>query len=203
MHWMDLPRGRLDRSSGQPGEPAGETDIRAQRWAPDGRARPPAELLDNLRLRLSQLAENHPSAPRRRPAQRDWGEPCDWGDPRDWSDPRDRDARADRNAPGDRDTPLDRLWRPEQEAWPGEGVAAGPHIGSSADQHAEADDAQAERFGGLAEAIRAASQLSDGFPASPGPGMFGEVSWPGSWGDTEPYRPWFIGGDPWSPWWAG
>jgi hypothetical protein len=31
---------------------------------PDGRARSPAELLDNLRLRLSQLPDGHPSAPR-------------------------------------------------------------------------------------------------------------------------------------------
>jgi len=196
MHWMDLARGRLDRTFGRPGEPAGETDIRAQRWAPDGRARPPAELLDNLRLRLSQLADNHPSAPRRRPAQRDWGEPCDWVEPRD------RDARGDRNPLGDWDAPWDRGWRPEQEAWPGEGVADEPHIGSPADQHADADDAQAARFGGLADAIHAASQLSDMLPASPGPGMFGEVRWPGIWADTEPYRPWFMGGDPWSPWWA-
>jgi hypothetical protein len=238
MHSMDLPRGRLDRSSGQPGEPAGETDFRATRWAPDGRARPPAELLDNLRLRLSQLADNHPSAPRRRHAQRDygeprgwpeprgWGEPRDWGESRDWGDPRDCrdprdrgealgwrtsrdwDAPDDWNAPGswdgqaDWDAPEDRGRRSDQDAWPGAGEAAIRHLGSPADQHPDADSSQAGHLGGLADAIRAASRFGDAFPASPGPGVFGEVSWSGSWGDTEPYRPWFMGGDPWSPWWA-
>ena len=198
MHSMDVPRGLFDRRSGQPGELAAEGDSRARPWAPDGRARPPAELLDNLRLRLSQLADNHPSAQRNRYTPGDWGEPRDRGAPADFGDARDRGEPADRGAPGDW------RWRPEQDAWPGEGEAAGQDTGGPADRPADADDGQAGRLGGLADAIRAASRRGDAFPASVdgGLGVLGETSLFANRGLAEPYRPWFMSGEPSTPWWA-
>jgi len=213
MRSIDLPRSLLDRSAGQPSEPTGETGSRARPWVPDGRARPPAELLDNLRLRLSQLADNHPSAPRSRHPRADWGAPRDWGPPRgwpasgdgdgpgDWGAPRDSDGPGDWDGPGDRGVPEDRRWRPEQDASAGEGEAAERDIGSPADQPADTD-AEAGGFGGLADAIRAASRLSDAFPASVDGGWLGEMSLFASGGQAEPYRPWFMSGEPLTPWWA-
>jgi hypothetical protein len=198
MHSMDVPRGLFDRRSGQPGELAAEGDTRARPWAPDGRARPPAELLDNLRLRLSQLADNHPSAQRNRYAPGDWGEPRDRGAPADRGDARDRGEPADRGAPGDW------RWRPEQDAWPGESEAAEQDTGGPGDRPTDADDGQAGRLGRLADAIRAASRRSDAFPASVdgGLGVLGETSLFANRGLAEPYRPWFMSGEPSTPWWA-
>ncbi len=267
MHSMDLPRGRLDRSFGQPSEREAETDSRARAWVPDGSARSPAELLDNLRLSLSQLADNHPSSPRNRHAPGDrgapadrrgprdrpamgearapgyWNAPRDWGAPSDWDVPRDRgmprdrgtprhrgtprdrdapeetgpaddwdalvemgppddwDALEEMGPPGDWDAPEDPRWRPEQDAWRGESEAAGQDIGSLADQPA-ASDGEAGPFGGLADAIRAASRLSDAFPASVDGGGLGEMSLFAHGGPAEPYRPWFMSGEPSTPWWA-
>ena len=62
-----------------------------RRGGPAERARPPEELLDDLRLRLSRLAGNHPSAPR---AQRDQGRPG--GDGRFSGDDEDSGGLADR-----------------------------------------------------------------------------------------------------------
>jgi hypothetical protein len=105
-------------------------------------------------------------------------------------------------APGDLSAPGDRRSLPEQDAWPGEGEAAERDIGSPADQPADADDAEAGGFGGLADAIRAASRLNDAFPASVDGGWPGEMSLFASGGQAEPYRPWFMSGEPLTPWWA-
>ncbi len=201
---MDVPRGLFDRRSGQPGELAAEGDSRARPWAPDGRARPPAELLDNLRLRLSQLADNHPSAQRNRHAPGDRGGPGDRGAPGDWDAPRNLDASEDWGGPGDRGAPGDWRWRPEQDAWPGEGEATEQDTGGPGDRPADADDGQTGRLGGLADAIRAASRLNDAFPASVdgGLGVLGETSLFANRGLAEPYRPWFMSGEPSTPWWA-
>jgi len=176
---MDLPRGLLDGRFNQRGEPARETDGCAARWVPDLRARPPAELLDNLRWRLSQLADNHPSAERGRPS------------PRDWDPPRQCDAPAGSDAPDD--------WL-ELGDW--DALAAERGIETPADQPADAGDAQERGFGGIADAIRAASRLSDAFSDSPHVGSLGDMSFFAQPGQTQPYRPWFMSGDPSTPWWA-
>ncbi len=198
MHSMDVPRGLFDRRSGQPSELAAEGDTRPRPWAPDGRARPPAELLENLRLRLNQLADNHPSARRDRPAPGDWSAPRDWDGRGNWDAPRNLDASEDWAAPGDW------RWRPEQDGWPGEGEAAGQDTRGPGDRPADADNGQPGRLGGLADAIRAASRRGDAFPASVdgGLGVLGETSLFASRGLAEPYRPWFMSGEPSTPWWA-
>jgi len=210
MHSMDVPRGLFDRRFGQPGDPAAEGDTRARPWAPDGRARPPAELLENLRLRLNQLADNHPSARRDRHVPGDWSAPRDWDGRGNRDAPRNLDASEDWAGPGhcdapeDRGAPGDRPWQSEQDAWPGEGEAAGQDTGGPADRPADADDGQAGRLGGLADAIRAASRRGDAFPASVdgGLGVLGETSLFANRGLAEPYRPWFMSGEPSTPWWA-
>jgi hypothetical protein len=196
MRAMDVPRGLLDGRFNQHGEPAGETESCPPRWVPDLRARPPAELLDDLRLRLSRLADNHPSAQRGRPA------------PRDWDAPRQRDAPADLDAPRQLDPPRQRDARADQDAlddWLERGdwdaFAAERDISAPADQPA-ADDAQAAGLGGFTDAIRAASRLSDAFPDSPHVASLGDMSFFAHPGQTEPYRPWFMSSDPSTPWWA-
>ena len=232
MHSMDLPRGRLDRSFGQPSEREAETDSRARAWVPDGSARSPAELLDNLRLSLSQLADNHPSSPRNRHAPGDRSAPADRRSPRDRDAPEetgpaddwdgleemgpaddwdgleemgpagDWDALEEMGPAGDWDAPEDPRWPPEQDGRPEEDEAAARDIGSPADQAADANVAGAGLFGGLADAIRAAGRLSDAFPASVYGGVFGDVSLLANPALAEPYRPWFMSGEPSTPWWA-
>ncbi len=210
MHSMDVPRGLFDRRSGQPGELAAEGDTRARPWAPDGRARPPAELLENLRLRLNQLADNHPSARRDRHMPGDWSAPRDWDGRGNWDAPRNLDASEDWAGPGDWGAPADRgapgdwRWRPAQDAWTGEGEAAGQDTRGPGDRPADADDGQPGRLGGLADAIRAASRRGDAFPASVdgGLGVLDETSVFANRGLAEPYRPWFMSGEPSTPWWA-
>jgi hypothetical protein len=197
MRAMDLPRGLLDGRFNPRGEPASETDGCAPRWAPDLRARPPAELLDNLRCRLSQLADNHPSAQRGRPAPQDWGERREWREPVDRRAPGDWDAPRQWDAPAESDAPDDWL---ELGDW--DALAAEGDISAPADQPADAGDAQATGCGGLADAIRAASRLSDAFSDSPHVGSLGDMSFFAQTGQTEPYRPWFMSGDPSTPWWA-
>jgi len=191
MRTMDVPRGLLDGRFNQRGEPARETDGCVPRWVPDLRARPPAELLDNLRWRLSQLADNHPSAERGRPAPRDWDKRREWRESGDGRAPRDLDAPRQRDAPDG--------WL-ELGDW--DALAADGDISAPADQPADADDAQGKGFGGLADAIRAASRLSDALSDSPHAGSLGDMSFFAQPGQTEPYRPWFMSGDPSTPWWA-
>ena len=81
MRSIDTPAGRpLDDFHDLPAE------ARARKGGvPDGRARSPAELFDNLRLRLSELPASHPSSPR----------------------PADRPESAGRYGPAGQDAPLD------------------------------------------------------------------------------------------------
>jgi hypothetical protein len=142
------------------------------RGGPDERARRPEELLDNLRLRLSQLAANHPSAPGegnghgervrdRYPAEPDEG----WPD-EGWPD----DSRRGENQPG----------AEEPESVPGQDPASqgGPGGGQR---------------GPAADSLRPAA----------GPGVLATMQLPGRGRDGGQYRPWFMAGEPGSPWWAG
>ncbi len=107
MRTSDLPPDRsLDRSSD------GDLAYSDSPRGPDGGARPPSELLDNLRLRLRHLPDSHPSAVRDAAASAR-GEPpqpghsADAGDSVELADPGERtgteaDSQADAPADGGR-----------------------------------------------------------------------------------------------------
>ena len=143
--------------------------------APDpDRARSPEELLDTLRLRLSQLADNHPSRRAELPAaspeflaEEERRGPEDGRGP--WDDctgPDDPAAGSDEGRPG----------------WIGEAIRAA-RLGDGAADLADMAD------------LTDLADLADG--------ALGAVGLPGAIGHDDPYRPWFMAGDPGDPWWAG
>jgi hypothetical protein len=146
----------------------------------DGRARLPAELIDNLRLRLSQLPENHPSAFRKAddlleaPAETDfdrWSEvpaPADSVLPQDSAD----ESRGSANA--------------DVEVGVGTSQGAGP----------------AQSGGSLADLIRSIRDASDSLAETIGEGMLGDLGTLPRGIHSEPYRPWFMSGDRGVPWFA-
>jgi hypothetical protein len=154
---------------------------------PDGVARSPSELFDNLRLRLSQLAENHPSAPQR--AEPDSGPVESPPRPPDRVNAPERDefARPDVAGPDVARPDIARpdiarpdvtrpdVTRPEAEPGSDEFARPAPGAGTSG-----GDERAAAGAGG-------------------GPG---ELGLPGLPGASEPYRPWFLSGEPGAPWWA-
>jgi hypothetical protein len=151
---------------------------------PDGGARTPSELIDNLRLRLSQLAENHPSAPRS-------AEPGRWpGEPSarrpGWAEA----VAAREQFAGPVDVP-------EHDEVAGPVAAVDETIGGSeqaiGDERTGAGGDGLDGSGGLAGDVLAAA--GDG-------GALGELDMPGLRGASEPYRPWFMSGEPGAPWWA-
>ena len=139
---------------------------------PGGGARSPSELFDNLRLRLSQLAENHPSAPQR-------AEPG--GGPRE--------------SPPRRPGPADAVPEREQFARP-HAVPEHDEVGGPA---AAAEGATAADAEGAAEA---GERTGAGAGAGGALGALGELDLPGLRGASEAYRPWFMSGEPGAPWWA-
>lgn len=144
----------------------------------DGRARSPAELLDNLRLRLSQLPENHPSAFR---------------DLNEWRLPERDDGRDDERwaeVPADSKSPQGSAdeFRGSAEA----GVEGGVGTGQ--------DDGPAPGGGSLADLIRTITDTGDSFAGLIGEGMLSDIeAWPRGT-HSEPYRPWFMSGDVGVPW---
>jgi hypothetical protein len=142
MHSRDLPPNRSLDDSRDP--PSGIVD---------GRSRSPAELLDNLRLRLSRLPENHPSAFRK--------------------------ADDRREAPAETDV----------DRW-SDGVGASQ------------DDGPAPDGGSLADLIRSIRDTSDSLAETIGEGMLGDIGTLPRGIHSEPYRPWFMSGDPGVPWFA-
>jgi hypothetical protein len=146
------------------------------RTTPGDRARPPEELLDNLRLRLSQLADNHPSAPR------EWEPDC-------WRE--DDDAGHPVVASDDR---LDEVTR--------DGSAQG---GSFADLHCAVDltGSQGRAGPGRSTLTQAAGWAADAARAAGGGvGALATTELPVRGGTGDPYRPWFMAGELGSPWWA-
>jgi hypothetical protein len=157
-----------------------------RRGGPDERARPPRELLDNLRLRLSRLADNHPSAAAY--ADRDGA---------------DLDGSADRAGQAQAD---------DADAAPGPDATSVPggsgHDGVFDDQKRNADAGMQPPAGsqtgaadgaGPADAVRtAATALASGL------GALATMELPGRGRHAgDPYRPWFMAGEPGSPWWSG
>ncbi|MGI9008995.1 MAG: hypothetical protein ACR2FU_22870 [Streptosporangiaceae bacterium] len=224
---------------------------RPLRGGQDERARPPEELLDNLRLRLSHLAGNHPSAPgaargaggdgRRRaepadgdPGSAGDGDPaadCSAGDPLGggWSG----GERSGGWSGGER-SGGDRPGGGEPDGGTGEEAAgeeaAGEAEAGPGDQDGESAGAGrglGEAFGGLHSAIdlgpgtdEAGTGAGAGAGTGGGPGWAGEairsavsvvaqglgvlasMELPGRARSGDPYRPWFMAGEPGSPWWA-
>ena len=200
---MDLPRRSLSQPADQrfQGPEPGRVDLAGPRQPEYGRAsapadrcdraRSPEELFDNLRLSLSNLAARY--APER---YRDVGPDRDAApgyhahlDAATCAvDAPERVTAGDRDAPRGHDVPDD------------QGVGRGD-AGDLAD-HKAADDAGADHGGGVWEAIRAARALSDAFPGLAAANPYEDLGIFADHGYEEPYRPWFMSGDPSTPWWA-
>ncbi len=202
MRSIDLPRRSLSQSSDQrfQGPPPDRFDGSAaaepengRAWPPverDGRARSPEELLDNLRLSLSDLAARHTFPQRHRDSRTDVDGPPDHDAYLDPNFHRAAETKRDRDVPYNSDVPHDR----DMPYADGPGHGAAPESDGS-------DHDGADHSGGLWDAIRAARELNDAFPGlAAGPpsdlGLFADH------GYEEPYRPWFMSGDPSTPWWA-
>jgi hypothetical protein len=159
----------------------------------DGRARTPSELFDNLRLRLSQLAENHPSAlrpaetggpgesalrePGGRPESPGAAEPAGSDEPAGADEPAGGSDKpgGDERAEAGQDVPIAR---------PADG-GGGPRGDVLADPHAG---------GALRDLDMGDLNLGDL--------DLGDLDLPGLRGASEGYRPWFMSGEPGAPWWA-
>jgi hypothetical protein len=174
--------------------------------AADGRARSPAELLDNLRLRLSQLPENHPSALRdTSDVQRG---AANWDDGarsrqhpgeslRDW--PRGRQASAELSAARDDKGWPDFMAPHDKVSPPGFADESRRSAEASADAH---DDGSPPSGGSLADLFRAARDACDALAESADAGVLGDIEvFPGN-ARYDPYRPWFMSAEPLTPWFA-
>lgn len=210
---MDQPPSRPLPAAAEPGaEHARPERLPGQRpW--DGRARDPAELLDNLRLRLADLAANHPSHP---------ASPADERAGRSWpaggrGGPEPPGTRERAPAAGGPDCKADQAGTGQRT---GDGAAAadGPGGGRErAEDAAQASGGRRDLTGGAARAARLAADRRAG-PADllggpggwPGPAAdaagaldaLGSLGWAARPGHADPYRPWFMTGEPASPWWA-
>ncbi|MDR2987097.1 MAG: hypothetical protein LBV34_19890 [Nocardiopsaceae bacterium] len=181
--------------------------------AGDGRARSPAELLDNLRLRLSQLPESHPSAlgvtylgpeesggrgrdgkftPRPQPGSgRDrLREAAHYDDPRD-SGAGDSGSRG--YGPGD----YGPRWEGRRDG--------GPQDGGQQDG-ADQNDGRPPGGGPLGDLIIAVREAGDALAGLAEDGALRDIDlYRGDFTDSaysEPYRPWFMSGETGAPWFA-
>ena len=146
----------------------------------DGRARWPAELLDNLRLRLSQLPENHPSAIRKA------------------DDSREGPAETDVDKWSDVPAPADSMSPPGSADEPRGSADAAVEAGVGTSQ----DDDPPPGAGSLADLIRAIRDTGESLAESIGEGMLGDIEQLPGGINSDPYRPWFMSGDPGVPWFA-
>ena len=142
------PDGSLDAKQDPPGDRAGNP-------------RSSAELLDNLRLRLAQLAENHPSAVTG----------CG----------RARQFESERALPHERDD-----HGPREQACDDQGDSVGHDT---------------TRGGGFADLVRGVKDVAGALSGSQGTEGPAEIGLAAS-RSADPYRPWFMAGDPATPWFA-
>src|SRR5215467_6157595 len=167
MRPIDVPSHRsLDQCNG------GDEDWRAGSRAPDGRARSPAELLDNLRLRLSGLPGNHPSAPRAEDRQ----------------DNSDRALPSSRGIPSDPPTSRDRAQRSGRVEPP--------------DQEQPDDDAAVGQLTRSGDRTNGAAPSADRLAALGNTGSVAMMNVVDRARRAEAYRPWFMCGESAAPWWA-
>src|SRR5262245_61621122 len=152
MHAMDLPP---DRSLDAARDPAGD---RA------GNPRSPAELLDNLRLRLGQLADNHPSAVAGSSSAR-------------------------------------RLEAAQEQAPPRERDDHGPRE-QHRDDHGETAGRETAGGSALADIVRGVKDVADALTALQLVGGRTEIELVTGSDGADPYRPWFMSGEPTTPWFA-
>ena len=158
----------------------------------EGRARQPGELLDQLRERLANLDQNHPSAER-------------W--PADSTSSSDNEATAEPFAPPEQpavpaevaaraDTTRDRPDPDPDSGRPDAGPTAdqpsGEQPAASADASPAAGESVQDRSGNAPAADRGRelgqSEIGPDRGRSPGSG--------------DPYRPWFASDEPITPWFA-
>jgi len=157
-----------------PGDRSLEREI-----APEDAARPPSELLSQLRQRLDRLAGNHPSSPaadRPRDVRREPGGEPEEPELPDWLDGGAGERSRDEEPPDGAgpDEPPD-LAAPHQ--------ADSPDAAPWPDQPAPADPGDAPWAGSM-----------DGGGSGPDD--------PARQDGSEAYRPWFMSGEAGSPWFA-
>jgi hypothetical protein len=189
MRSMDTPAGRSFKDVHD-----FTAEARVSPGVPDGRARSPAELFDNLRLRLSELPASHPSA------MRQAGQPASAGDRAlsDCSTTTDPDLRTGDGAPGGRkgsarhDSPLG-TDQDDRRATPAMRGAEDTRTGEQGD---------AGRAGPLDEVILAVRMARDTFPGAADAGALAMTNIAAEIGPSEAYAPWFMSGDETVPWWA-
>jgi hypothetical protein len=146
-----------------------------QRDSPDGRARPPGELLDNLRHRLSELPASHPSAQ--------------------------ADLRSDRGPGQEPDQAAQGAGSQDEEfadagSWPG---------GEFPSPHRAVDPGTAEPGqGGRREPGSRPGGWAGGAARATATGLaaLATMELPARARTGDPYRPWFMAGEPGAPWWA-
>ena len=161
---------------------------------PDGRARSPSELFDNLRLRLSELPANHPSAP------------CQAGRPEfaghhvasEWTATGGPAVRPGDGAPAGMDGPAGRD-SPLGADQDGRGEAR-EAVGARDTRQGQPGDAGGA--GPLDEAILAARMAKDAFAVAPDTGALEMMNLAAEIGPSEDYMPWFMSGEQEVPWWA-
>jgi hypothetical protein len=189
MRSMDMPRRRLLDDLQDSADTA-----RVWPGVPDGRARSPAELFDNLRLRLSELPVNHPSTPRQagrsdsagRRVLSEWTARAD-GAPRTCDG-----ATAGSDGPAGQDTPLGTDQDDRDEAREARG----------AEDTRQGDPSDASRAGAPDEAILAARMAKDTFTGAADTGALAMMKLAAETGPSEVYPPWFMSGEQAVPWWA-
>ena len=186
---MDMPRRRPLDDDHEPVEAAG-----GQPGVPDGRARSPSELFDNLRLRLSELPANHPSAPRQagRPEFAGHRVPSEWTARADPAVRPGDGAPAGRDGPAAQDSPLG-----TDQHGRGEAAAA---RGTEDTRQGEPGDAG--WVDPLDEAILAGRMARDAFAGAADSGALEMMNLAAEMGPSEAYMPWFMSGEQAVPWWA-
>lgn len=189
MRSMDRPARRsLDDAHDFTAEP------RVFPGVPDGRARSPAELLDNLRLRLSELPVNHPSAERRacQPPSAGHRAPSDWNATADADLRAGDDAQAGGKVPDRQDSPVG-TDQDDRGATP---------MPPRAEDTLEREPDNAGRPGPLDQAILAARIAGDAFAGGADTGALAMTNFAAEIGSSEAYAPWFMSGEGAVPWWA-
>jgi len=187
MRSMDTPPSRP-----LPDDPDPAEEARVRPGVPDGRPRSPAELLDNLRLRLSELPPNHPSAPRA----------AGRVEPSDRARPSGRPAPADQPAPPGEPEPSGQAEPPGQRAPDERAAADGARRpeGSGDSRGPQPDDADGP--GLVGEAIRAARMAGGALASTADASGQAMMNLADQVSPSDAYRPWFMSGEPGAPWWA-
>jgi hypothetical protein len=184
------------------------------RSIPDRAARAPGELLDNLRLRLSLLPDNHPSAARDPAPERERGDrrqPREPGAGTREGGAGTPEGGADSAGSGSAGAPPDRDRSDGPARDRSDGLARDrsdppqddPGEREEDEPAGRADDSASAGGGSLADLIKAVREAGDALsPSGADMNTLGEFGLFAGSGSADPYRPWFMDGEPGTPWFA-